>query len=366
MHYLDYAASSPLLPAARDALDCLGNADSGHAPGRTAAARLKAARETVANALHAHPDEIVFSSGGTESNNLAILGAARVRKKGHIITTSLDHPAVLEPVKALTSEGFTCTVIPPGKDGRIAPEAVRDALRPDTILASCTLCCHETGAVNDIFAMASILRKVSPDTLLHTDAVQAFGRMPIDVRGLGTDLLSLSGHKIGAPAGIGALYVRKNVSLAPLFHGGGQEGGLRPGTSPTELAAALAAAIPADFPTHELKEYALSQLTTIDGIRVVPPHDAPHIVCFVMPGYPAGVLVRYLSELGVYVSAGAACGKGRRSPVLTAMGLPAAAVDSAIRVSFGFGSTRQDMDALVNGLTRAKNELSSVLRCKGH
>jgi cysteine desulfurase len=361
MPYLDYAASAPLLPAARDALlrDVPGNADSGHAPGRAAAARLNKAREAVSRALNAQPPEVILTSGGTESNNLAILGAARAKKRGHLITTSLDHPAVLEPVKALAVEGFTHTILPPDKDGRISPEAVRAALRSDTILVSCTLCCHETGAVNDLSAIAAVLRKLSPDTLLHTDAVQAFGRIPADVRAMGVDLLSLSGHKIGAPGGIGALYCKRNVSLAPLMYGGGQEGGLRPGTSPVGLAAALAAAVDAERGMRhtEIKDYVLDRLSSFADVRVIPPHDAPHIVCFAVPGIPAGVMVRFLSDQGVYVSAGAACGKGRRSPVLAAMGLPVKTVDSAIRVSFGHSSTQEDIDALVNGLAKALGEL---------
>ena len=374
--YFDYAATTPVRPEAREALlralDGFGNPSSRYGFGREAALRVKADRETVAAALGCAPGEVVFTSCGTEGDNWALRrGAERNRRRGkHIVTTAIEHAAVLEPLKALERQGYEVTYLQPDRRGRIDPAQAAAALRPDTALVSMMLVNNELGAVLPVKEVAQAIKRAGCPALLHCDAVQGFLKVPFTPRELGVDLLSVSGHKIHAPKGVGALYVRKGVRLPPLIRGGGQEGGYRSGTEATSQIAAFAAAARLGAVSFqkdaarmaELKAYTMDRLTReIPGAEVLVPDGAPHILPISLPGYKSEVVVRFLSDRGVYLSSGSACHRGRPSHVFAALKLPKALLDGALRVSFSYDTSREDVDALMDGLKGAKEQLFTTL-----
>ena len=361
--YLDHAATTPVCAeAAQAALEemtsAFGNPSARHAFGQQAARRLEDCRAVVAKALGCAPEEVFFTSCGTEGDNWAIQAAVEHgRRRGrHIITTAIEHSAVLEPVKALEGKGWSVTRLKPDRQGRVSPEDLRAALREDTVLVSMMLVNNELGTLQPVGECARIVKAYAPEILFHTDAVQGFLKIPFTVKELGVDLLTVSGHKIRAPKGIGVQYIRRGLNLKPLLTGGGQEGGLRPGTEPTAQAAALAAACAAwqeDYPARiqGIKEYALESLSAVPGLEIISRGDAPHICAVSLPGYPSEMLVRELSDRGVYVSSGSACHRGKPSHVFAALGLPKRTLMGVLRVSFSPESTRADVDALAGGLT---------------
>ena len=361
--YLDNAATTRVCPeAARAALEAMtegyGNPSSGYALGQAAAAALKEHRAAVAGRLGCAPEELIFTSCGTEGDNWAVRAAAEYgRRKGrHIITTAIEHAAVLEPVKVLAAQGYEVTYLKPDRSGHVSPDALRAALRPDTVLVSMMLVNNELGTLLPVAEAAQSIRDAGSPALLHCDAVQAFLKVPFTPAELGVDLLTLSGHKIRAPKGIGVQYIRRGLNLKPLLTGGGQEGGLRPGTEPTAQAGALGAACAAwqeDYPARiqGIKEYALESLSAVPGLEIISRGDAPHICAVSLPGYPSEMLVRELSDRGVYVSSGSACHRGKPSHVFAAVGLPKRTLMGVLRVSFSPESTRADVDALAGGLT---------------
>ena len=376
-HYLDWAATTPVRPeAAAAALEVMtegyGNPSSGHEPGRQAARRLREDREAVAAALGARPEEVLFTSCGTESDNWAIraaLQAGRHRGK-HIVTTAIEHAAVREPIRALEREGYEVTWLRPDSAGHIDPAQAAAALREDTVLVSMMLVNNELGTLLPVAEAARAIRAAGCPALLHCDAVQGFLKTPFTPGGLGVDLLSVSGHKIGAPKGVGALYVRRGLKLSPLMLGGGQEGGLRPGTEATAQIAAFAAAARAGRASLEAdlaaaarrKEEALAALTAaLPELKVISPGDVPHIFAVTLPGYKSEVLVRFLSDRGVYLSSGSACHRGKPSHVFAALGLPKSWLDGALRISLSPRTSPDDLAALVQGLTAAREQLFSTL-----
>ena len=366
MIYLDNAATTRVCPeAARAALAAMtedfGNPSSRYAHGAAAAEALRAHRAAVAEAVDCLPEELIFTSCGTEGDNWAVRAAVEYgRRKGrHIITTAIEHAAVLEPVRALANQGYEVTYLRPDRWGHIDPQDLAAALRPDTVLVSMMLVNNELGTLLPVREAAEAIRRAGSPALLHTDAVQAFLKVPFTPRDLGVDLLTISGHKVRAPKGIGALYIRKGLKLGPLLLGGGQENGLRPGTEPTAQIAALAAACRAwldrreeytkrisDTKNHFLESFsaALPQ-----GV-VVSPGDAPHICAVSLPGYPSEMLVRELSDRGICVSSGSACHRGRPSHVFAATGRPKGELLGTLRVSFSPESTPEEADALVSAL----------------
>lgn len=377
VHYLDNAATTQVSPAAAKAAmeamqEAFGNPSSRHQLGAEAAARLKAHRAAVADALGCLPEELVFTSCGSESDNWAIYGAVKAqRRKGmHIVTSAIEHAAVLEPMKALEREGYSVTYLAPDKNGVISPEAVEQALRSDTILVSLMLVNNELGTCLPVAEATRAIRRTGCPALLHCDAVQGFLKVPFTPKQLGVDLLSISGHKVHAPKGIGALYIRKGLKLPPLMLGGGQENGLRPGTEPTAQIAAFAAACQegkASFASDtahmaQLRAYASKALTdAVPGLMVLVPEGAPHILPVSLPGYKSEVLVRYLSDKGIFLSSGSACHKGKPSHVFAALGLPKPVLDGVLRVSFSAWNTKEDIDALCCGLSAAQKELFPTL-----
>ena len=364
--YLDNAATTRVCPeAAQAALEVMtegfGNPSSRYALGSAAAERLERDRAVVAAALGCLSEEVVFTSCGTEGDNWAIRAAVEHgRRKGkHIVTTAIEHAAVLEPIRALEREGYEVTWLRPDREGRISPQAVEDALRPDTVLVSMMLVNNELGTLLPVREAGEAIRRSGCPALLHTDAVQGFLKVPFTPAELGADLLTVSGHKVRAPKGVGALYIRKGLKLKPLLLGGGQERGLRPGTEPTAQIAALAAACAAWLPHREA--YAAHMRAVKDrflalaeerlpGAVVLSRGDAPHICALSLPGYPSEMLVRELGDRGICVSSGSACHRGKPSHVFAATGRPKRELMGALRVSFSPDSTAEEAEALVSAL----------------
>ena len=373
--YFDYAATTPVRPEAREALlealDGFGNPSSRYGFGREAAQRVKADRETVAAALGCAPGEVTFTSCGTGGDNWALRrGAERNRRRGkHIVTTAIEHAAVLETCRDLEREGYEVTYLKPDKAGRITAEQVAAALRPDTALVSIMLVNNETGVVLPVADCVKAVKAFDPAILFHCDAVQGFLKVETPLARLGADLVAISGHKIGAPKGIGALYVKKGVGLRPLLTGGGQEDGLRSGTEATAQIAAFAAAVGAVAGdktrlerTAALKAYTLERLKeAVPELKVISQGDAPHICAVTLPGYKSEVVVRVLGDRGICLSSGSACHRGKPSHVFAAMNLPKPWLDGALRLSFSPDTTRAEADALVDALKDAADTLFTTL-----
>ena len=370
MIYLDNSATtqpcSACMRAMTEALtDCWGNPSSVYALGIDAAHRLRQARQAVAAALGAEPDRVFFTSGGTEADNWAILSAAeRLGKRGrHIITTAVEHHAVLHPMQKLEAKGFEVTYLQPDHDGNITVEELKKALRPDTILVSVMMENNEPGAVMPIADMIRATRRMSPLALFHTDAVQGFLKVPFKAKNLGADMISISGHKVHGPKGVGALYIRPSLPLPPFIHGGGQEGNFRSGTENLPGICGFAAACEetdaaADI-AHmaQLRDLCREKLQQIPGLVLIGKQDAPHIVNLSLPGLRSQGIINCLQTKEIYVSAGSACSKGHRSHVLEALHLPPAVIDGSVRVSFSGDNTEADVDALVEALLKAKQTL---------
>ena len=373
--YFDYAATTPVrgevIAAMTAALEQFGNPSSRDPYGAQAAKRVKEDRATVAQALGCAPDEVFFTSCGTEGDNWAIRkGVEMNRRKGrHIVTTAVEHAAVLETCKDLEQQGYEVTYLKPDKTGHIAVDDLRAALRPDTALVSMMLVNNELGTVFPIAQCVQAVKDYDRGILFHCDAVQGFLKLPTVLTGLGTDLVTVSGHKLGAPKGVGALYVKKGVRLRPLLTGGGQEEGLRSGTEATAQIAGFAEAcrqIMADRTRLErmqaIKDYALDRLKAeIPKLEVISAGDAPHICAVTLPGYKSEVVVRVLGDQGVCISSGSACHKGKPSHVFAALGLPKPWLDGALRISFSPDSTRDEADRLVSALKGAADRLFTTL-----
>ncbi len=373
--YFDYAATTPVrgevIAAMTAALEQFGNPSSRYPYGAQAAKRVKEDRATVAQALGCAPDEVFFTSCGTEGDNWAIRkGVEMNRRKGrHIVTTAVEHAAVLETCKDLEQQGYEVTYLKPDKTGHIAVDDLRAALRLDTALVSMMLVNNELGTVFPIAQCVQAVKDYDRGILFHCDAVQGFLKLPTVLTGLGTDLVTVSGHKLGAPKGVGALYVKKGVRLRPLLTGGGQEEGLRSGTEATAQIAGFAEAcrqIMADRTrlerTQAIKDYALDRLKAeIPKLEVISAGDAPHICAVTLPGYKSEVVVRVLGDQGVCISSGSACHKGKPSHVFAALGLPKPWLDGALRISFSPDSTRDEADRLVSALKGAADRLFTTL-----
>lgn len=373
MHYLDNSATTQVCPEAAEAAlyamtQGFGNPSSTHTVGREAKKLLDRARADIATALGCTPSELVFTSCGSESDNWALLfGAEAMKRKGkHIISSVAEHDAIRRSLDLLEERGFEVTRLKPDLSGAVPVDAVRDALREDTVLVSLMLVNNETGAITDIAGVSSMLKAAGSSTLLHTDAVQAFMKTPFTPSSLGADLISISGHKIHAPKGIGALYIRKGLRLKPMIVGGSQEDGRRAGTEATAQIAAFAAACNVAFPKlaenaekmRAQREEIIRRLQAdIPELRVLG-GGAPHILSISLPGWRSEVLMNFLEAREVYVSKSSACKKGGRSHVLESMGLDSKTIDGALRIGLSRYTTQEDIDALCLGLRDAHHSLA--------
>ena len=370
--YLDNAATTPVCRAAADAaLDAMlthyGNPSSTHRLGRESKKILDAARASVAAALDCAAGELYFTSCGSEGDNWAILRGAEynARRGRHVISSTAEHSAVLKPLDELESRGFAVTRLKPGRDGAVSVEDVLAALRPDTCLISLMLVNNETGAVTDLGAIAAAARARNPRILIHTDAVQAFLKVPVSAKTLGADLITISGHKIHAPKGIGALYIRSGLNLPPWILGGGQEAGRRAGTESLPLIAAFGAACETARRSFRedadrmagLRAHAIDRLCAENPSLLVLGGGAPHILSISLPGWRSEVLMNFLEARDIFVSKSSACKKGGRSYVLEEMGLPADVIDGALRVSLSRFTTREEIDAFCDALREARESL---------
>lgn len=372
-HYLDNSATTRVCPeAARAALEAMtesyGNPSSTHTKGREAKKLLDESRKQVAQALGCTAAELVFTSCGSESDNWAILyGAEYMKRKGkHIISSAVEHDAVRKALDELESRGFSVTRLKPEPDGSVSVESVLSALQSDTVLVSLMMVNNETGGVTDIAAIARALKKAGSSALLHTDAVQAFMKIPFSAKTLGADMISISGHKVHAPKGIGALYIRSGLRLKPFIVGGGQENGRRAGTEAMPQIAAFAAACKSAMACRDeslehmrsLRRLCLDTLTKdIPELSFIEA-DAPHILSVSLPGWRSEVLMNYLEAQGIFVSKSSACKKGARSHVLEAVGLSPKQIDGAVRIGFSRFNTEEDVLALCSGLKAARDSLS--------
>lgn len=370
MVYLDNSATTKPCPEAvaamRDAIEeTWGNPSALHKDGIRAQHLLYEARRQVAAKLGAEADRVFFTSGGTEADNWAIFSTIeRLGKRGkHIVTTAVEHHAVLHPIQKLESKGFEVTYLQPEADGTVPVRALEQALRKDTILVSIMMVNNETGAVMPIADMVRATRRLSPLAFFHTDAVQGFLKVPFRATTLGADLISISSHKIHGPKGCGALYIRKGLSFPPFILGGGQEQNYRSGTEGCPAIAGFGAACAAAKPNEEIaamnriKEYAIEKLGEIPGLVISGAHTAPHVISVSLPGLRSQGIINCLQDRDIYVSAGSACAKGHRSHVLESMKVAPEIIDGTVRVSLCASNTIEDMDRLYEGLLYAKQTL---------
>ena len=366
MIYLDNSATTkPCAEAVAAMVSAMtenwGNPSSLYGFGIETAKLLRTARMQVAAAMGAEPDRVFFTSGGTEADNWAVFSTAKRfgKKKKHIITTAVEHHAILHAMQELEHQGFEVTYLQPDAEGRITLADLKAALRKDTFLVSVMMVNNESGAVMPIAQMAKLVHKLNPEAIFHTDAVQGFLKVPFQAKSLGADLISISSHKIHGPKGAGALYISPRLKSFPaLLVGGGQENNFRSGTEGTPaifgFAAACgvgAASLKADIEREKaLLNYAVEKIGAMEGIRVNGAHEAPHILSLSVPGVPTQNTLNLLQEDGICISAGSACAKGHRSHVLTAMNLPPEVIDGAFRVSLSRETTKEEIDALLKSL----------------
>ena len=364
IHYLDNSATTAVSPeAAAKALSMMteeyGNPSSLHGLGIRAEEQVGIARERIAGVLGVQARDILFTSGGTEANNTALFGTAEALKRrgNRIIVSAVEHSSVRESAMRLKELGYDVQLAPVDHNGVVDMDALTDLLTEKTILVSVMAVNNETGSIQPTERIAKLVHKRCPHAYFHVDAVQAFCKMPLKPKKRGVDLMSVSAHKIHGPKGVGALYIREGVRIVPLLYGGEQQKKLRPGTESVPLIAAFGeAAVEADIQTNaeyvkELNNYAKERLGTLDGITVNSPADAlPYIINLSVEGIRSETMLHHLESFGVYLSSSSACSKGKRSYVLSAMGLGDDRVDSSLRISFSKYSGRDDIDALYNGL----------------
>ncbi len=381
--YLDHAATTPILPEVVQAItECLirdfGNPSSLHRMGIEAEKRMKEAKDQLASFVGVLSEEIVFTSGGTEANNLAVFGSAvkRVREGKHLITTQIEHASVLAAFKQLEQQGYSVTYLPVDSQGVLSLDELKEAITENTVLISIMHVNNEIGTIQPIEKIGSILKNLKKKPYFHVDAIQSLGKIPLRPREWGVDLMSFSGHKHHALKGIGALYIRKNVTLQPQFWGGGQEGGLRSGTQNVPGIVSMGKSL--EWIKRHLKEdgSGLSGMKELllDTLKAAlpkmivhgpdPSMGAPHILNISIPGVRGEVLLHALEEQGVYVSTGSACSsrKQKLSHVHKAIGTDAKAAEGAIRISLSHTTTRDEIGAFVPIMASCVKQLERYSR----
>lgn len=367
--YLDNSATTQVARPVADAVyemmvSCYGNPSSLHRKGLEAENRLTAARKQIAKLIDCDEQELTFTSGGTEANNLALMGLceARARKGKRIVTTAFEHSSVEAAVDRLESLGWEVIRIRPDGEGHIDPRAVVDAVDSATVLVSCMYVNNEVGTVTPMDKIVKAVRRKNPDTAIHCDCVQALGKLPISVRRLDLDMATISAHKIYGPKGVGALYVRRGLRILPRQLGGEQEKRLRPGTeaAPAIVGFGAAAELAAMHMAEDREKVAFynkemrARLAAIPQVVINSPEDAiPAVLNISVPGYRSETMMHFLEQRGISVSSGSACAKGAASHVLGAMGLSPVLQDSALRISFGRFNEMQDVEDFVTALQDA-------------
>ena len=362
--YLDNSATTRAYPEVADIvkqvmLTDYGNPSSMHMKGVDAERYVVGAKDIIAKSLKCKPENILFTSGGTESDNLALIGVARAmaRRGKHIITTQIEHPAVLETCEYLSKEGYEITYLPVDSDGVVILKTLESAIREDTILVSVMHTNNEIGSTQPIDKIGEIIGRVNPDTFFHTDAVQGFGKAQIQPKKWGVDLMSVSGHKLHGPKGVGFLYMSDRVRLNPIIFGGGQQKGLRSGTENVPGIAGIGKAVELTMGSltedvarlKELKAYAAKRLSAIEGVSLNGYRDgesAPHILSISIRDVRAEVMLHALEDKGVYVSSGSACASNKPaiSATLKAIGVDNKLLDSTIRISMSHFTTREEIE----------------------
>lgn len=367
MAYLDNSATTKPDKAVADKVykmltETFGNPSSFHKEGLDANMEIRHAREVIAKSLSCESDEIYFTSGGTEANNLAIFGAleANKRKGKRIVTTAIEHESVLQSCDELEKQGYEVIRLMPDQYGRISEEQIKDAINSDTILVTIMYVNNEVGSIMPVTAIKKAVKKANAPALIHIDCVQAYGKMEIKPAKIGADLVTITAHKIHGPKGVGALYIKKGVRIVPKTFGGEQEKKIRPGTEASPLVAGFGIAVELipnikaqSEKIKELNIYAKEQLLSIDGVIINSGDDASdYIINLYIPTFMTSqtVIQHLSSQYSVYVSNGSACAKGKRSHVLTAMKLNDKIIEKSIRISFSRDTTRNDIDELISAL----------------
>ena len=376
--YFDNSATTRVLDSVKDIVvktmtEDYGNPAAKHRKGMEAEQYIRDARKIIADTMKVQEKEILFTSGGSESNNMALFGAAWANQRAgkHIISTSIEHPSVYNPLGMLEELGFEVTILPVDHDGHISLKELEEAIRPDTILVSTMYVNNEVGAVEPVEEISKIIKAKNPSTLYHVDAIQAYGKYVIRPKKQGIDLLSVSSHKIHGPKGVGFLYIRNGVKIKPLIYGGGQQAGMRSGTENVPGVAGFGAAAKEMYTNHaekvqkliELKDYMTDRLGEIEGTVINSKKgeaSAPQIVSVSFEGVRSEVLLHALEDKGVYVSSGSACSSNHPgiSGTLKGIGVAQKLLDSTIRMSFGMFNTKEEVDYTIDVL----KELVPVLR----
>ena len=376
--YFDNSATNKVLDSVKDIVvktmtEDYGNPAAKHRKGMEAEQYIRDARKIIADTMKVQEKEILFTSGGSESNNMALIGAAWANQRAgkHIISTSIEHPSVYNPLGVLEELGFEVTILPVDHDGHISLKELEEAIRPDTILVSTMYVNNEVGAVEPVEEISKIIKAKNPSTLYHVDAIQAYGKYVIRPKKQGIDLLSVSSHKIHGPKGVGFLYIRNGVKIKPLIYGGGQQAGMRSGTENVPGVAGFGAAAKEMYTNHaekvqkliELKDYMTDRLGEIEGTVINSKKgeaSAPQIVSVSFEGVRSEVLLHALEDKGVYVSSGSACSSNHPgiSGTLQGIGVAQKLLDSTIRMSFGMFNTKEEVDYTIDVL----KELVPVLR----
>jgi len=365
--YLDNSATTPLCEKAKERMfdaieNTWGNPSSLHEKGIEADLLLKSARKALSVMLSCTEKEILFTSGGTEGNNLAVFGAAHAlkRKGNRVITSAVEHPSVQKAFDRLEAEGFEVIRIPTDKKGFVDFGELENAVNDKTVLVSIMAVNNEVGTIQPVEEIAKIVKRKNAPALIHVDAVQAFGKIPLTPKKWGVDLMTVSSHKIHGPKGVGALFIKEGTKLSPVAAGGGQERDIRPGTEPMPAIAGFYGAVEELkikdnlLKLTELRDYLANELAKRDSVTVNSPENAlPYIVNLSLKGLRSETVLNLLSDMEIYVSSGSACSKGHKSPVLTAMGLDDSLIDSSLRVSMSRFTTKEQLDYFLEGIDMA-------------
>ena len=376
--YFDNSATTRVLDSVKDIMvktmtEDYGNPAAKHRKGMEAEQYIREARKIIADSMKVQEKEILFTSGGSESNNMALIGTAWANQRAgkHIISTAIEHPSVYNPLGVLEELGFEVTILPVDHDGHISLKELEEAIRPDTILVSTMYVNNEVGAVEPVEEISRVIKAKNPSALYHVDAIQAYGKYVIRPKKQGIDLLSVSSHKIHGPKGVGFLYIRSGVKIKPLIYGGGQQAGMRSGTENVPGVAGFGAAVKEMYTDHAekiqkligLKDYMTDRLGEIEGTVINSKKgeaSAPQIVSVSFEGVRSEVLLHALEDKGIYVSSGSACSSNHPgiSGTLKGIGVAQKLLDSTIRISFGIFNTKEEVDYTIDVL----KELVPVLR----